>query len=62
MTTVQRVQIFTGPASQQMLSDIEAGFINCVIVKDLSRLGRNVIDTGYYIERIFLHRGFDLSL
>ena len=38
---------------QQMLSDIEAGLINCVIVKDLSRLGRNVIDTGYYIERYF---------
>ena len=38
---------------QQMLSDIEAGHINCVIVKDLSRLGRNSIDTGYYIEQYF---------
>jgi len=38
---------------QQMLSDIEAGRINCVIVKDLSRLGRNSIDTGYYIEQYF---------
>ena len=36
-----------------MLSDIEAGFVNCVIVKDLSRLGRNTIDTGYYIEQYF---------
>ena len=36
-----------------MLSDIEAGYINCVIVKDLSRLGRNSIDTGYYIEQYF---------
>ena len=36
-----------------MLSDIEAGHINCVIVKDLSRLGRNSIDTGYYIEQYF---------
>ena len=36
-----------------MLSDIEAGHINCVIVKDLSRLGRNCIDTGYYIEQYF---------
>ena len=36
-----------------MLSDIEAGFVNCVIVKDLSRLGRNSIDTGYYIEQYF---------
>ena len=38
---------------QQMLSDIEAGHIDCVIVKDLSRLGRNSIDTGYYIEQYF---------
>ena len=44
---------FHRPGFQQMLSDIEAGLINCVIVKDLSRLGRNVIDTGYYIERYF---------
>lgn len=27
--------------------------MNCVIVKDLSRLGRNTIDTGYYIEQYF---------
>ena len=36
-----------------MLSDIESGKVGCVIVKDLSRLGRNAIDTGYYIERYF---------
>ena len=53
---------FHRPGFQQMLSDIEAGLINCIIVKDLSRLGRNVIDTGYYIERYFPHKGFDLSL
>lgn len=44
---------FHRPGFQQMLADIEAGHINCVIVKDLSRLGRNSIDTGYYIERYF---------
>lgn len=44
---------FHRPGFQQMLSDIEAGYINCVIVKDLSRLGRNSIDTGYYIEQYF---------
>lgn len=49
--------IFHRPGFQQMLSDIEAGLINCVIVKDLSRLGRNVIDTGYYIERYFPTQG-----
>ena len=36
-----------------MLADIEDGKIDCVIVKDLSRLGRNAIDTGYYIEQYF---------
>lgn len=47
---------FQRPGFQQMLSDIEAGHINCVVVKDLSRLGRNSIDTGYYIERYFQAR------
>ena len=44
---------FNRPGFQQMLSDIEAGHIQCVIVKDLSRLGRNTIDTGYYIDQYF---------
>ena len=48
---------FHRPGFQQMLSDIEAGLVNCVIVKDLSRLGRNTIDTGYYIETYFPQRG-----
>lgn len=47
---------FHRPCFQQMLSDIEAGCVNCVIVKDLSRLGRNTIDTGYYIETYFPQR------
>ncbi len=44
---------FEREAFQQMLGDIEAGKINCIVVKDLSRLGRNTIDTGYYIEKYF---------
>lgn len=44
---------FERTAFQQMLADIEAGKINCIIVKDLSRLGRSTIDTGYYIEKYF---------
>ena len=44
---------FQRPAFQRLLADIEAGRIACVIVKDLSRLGRNTIDTGYYIEQYF---------
>ena len=32
---------------QRMLADAEAGKIDCIVVKDLSRLGRNAIDSGY---------------
>ena len=42
---------FEREAFQRMLADVEAGRINCIVVKDLSRLGRNTIDTGYYIEK-----------
>ena len=36
-----------------MMEDIEAGLINCVIVKDLSRFGREYIDAGNLLERVF---------
>lgn len=41
------------PDFQRMLSDIEDGKINCVITKDLSRLGRNYLETGGYTEIFF---------
>lgn len=41
------------PSFQRMLSDIEDGKINCVITKDLSRLGRNYLETGGYTEVYF---------
>ena len=41
---------FNRPAFQRMIADIEAGKIGCVITKDLSRLGRNYIEAGSYIE------------
>lgn len=44
---------FERPAFQEMIQDIEAGKIQCVMVKDLSRLGRNYIDAGYYIQSYF---------
>ncbi len=44
---------FNRPAFKRMLSDIESERINCVIVKDLSRFGRDYIDMGYYLERYF---------
>lgn len=48
---------FERKAFQQMLDDVERGKINCIVVKDLSRLGRNTIDSGYYIEKYFpLHQ------
>ncbi len=36
-----------------MMEDIKSGKINCIIVKDLSRLGRNYIEMGKYLEQIF---------
>jgi DNA invertase Pin-like site-specific DNA recombinase len=45
--------IFDRTAFKEMMADIEAGKINCVIVKDLSRLGREYIETGRYLRRIF---------
>lgn len=44
---------FERPAFEKMLSDVDTGKIDCIVVKDLSRLGRNTIDTGYYIEKYF---------
>lgn len=44
---------FYREAMAQLKEDMENGVINCVIVKDLSRLGRNFIETSYYIEKIF---------
>ena len=46
-------QSFERPAFQQMIADMECEKINCCVVKDLSRLGRNAIDSGYYIEKYF---------
>lgn len=42
---------FDRPGFQRMIQDIEAGRIDCVLVKDLSRFGRDYIDTGHYLER-----------
>ena len=48
---------FDRPAFQEMIKDIEACKINCVITKDLSRLGREMYKTGKYIEEYFLEKG-----
>lgn len=44
---------FDRPGFKRMMTEIEKGRIDCIIVKDLSRLGRNYIETGKYLERIF---------
>lgn len=48
---------FNRPDFKRMIDDIEAGKINCVIVKDLSRFGRDYIDMGFYLERFFPSKG-----
>lgn len=44
---------FNRPDFQRMYNDIKEGKINCVIVKDLSRFGRDYIDVGNYMQRVF---------
>ena len=44
---------FNRPSFQRLIADIEAGKVGCVITKDLSRLGRNYIEAGSYIEIFF---------
>lgn len=44
---------FDRPDFKRMINDIELGKINLIITKDLSRLGRDYIDTGYYVEKYF---------
>lgn len=48
---------FERPAFKEMLEDIKSGKVNCVIVKDLSRFGRDYIEAGRYIEKIFPYLG-----
>ncbi len=44
---------FDRPEFKRMMADIEAGNVNCVIVKDLSRLGRDYIEAGRLIQKTF---------
>ena len=48
---------FQRPGFQAMLADIEAGKVGTVIVKDMSRLGRNYLQVGMYTEVIFPQKG-----
>ncbi len=44
---------FERPAFREMMEEVRAGRIDCIVVKDLSRFGRNYLEAGEYIERIF---------
>jgi len=44
---------FNRPSITRLLDDVKSGMINCIIVKDLSRFGRNLIEVGNYLEQIF---------
>lgn len=44
---------FERPGFEAMVRDMRDGVIDCIVVKDLSRLGRDYVETGNYIERVF---------
>ncbi|MDE6233928.1 MAG: recombinase family protein [Lachnospiraceae bacterium] len=44
---------FDRPSFNRMIDDMKSGKIDCIVVKDLSRLGRNYLEAGDYLERIF---------
>jgi DNA invertase Pin-like site-specific DNA recombinase len=44
---------FDRPDFKRMLADVEAGKVNLIISKDLSRFGRDYVDAGYYLEKYF---------
>ena len=48
---------FDRPAFRQMEADLASGKVNCVLVKDLSRFGRDYIEMGRYLERVFPAQG-----
>lgn len=48
---------FERPAFKRLMEDVKAGKVNCIIVKDLSRFGRNYIETGRYLEKVFPFMG-----
>lgn len=59
---------FGRPEFEKMMDEAVAGKIDCIVVKDLSRFGRNYVEAGYYIEKTFptmglrfiaLHDGYD---
>lgn len=48
---------FDRPDWKRLTADIEEGNIGCVIVKDMSRIGRNYLEVGFYTEVLFREKG-----
>ena len=48
---------FNRPAWKELMQDVDYGIIKCIVVKDLSRLGRNFTGVGEYLERTFPAKG-----
>ena len=48
---------FERPSWKQLVADIEAGKVGCVIAKDMSRVGRDYLQTGFYTEILFKEHG-----
>lgn len=48
---------FDRPDWKRLIADIEAGKVGCVIAKDMSRIGRNYLQTGFYTEVLFREKG-----
>jgi len=46
---------FDRPEFIRLMDDVRSGRINCIVVKDLSRFGRDYLETGYYLETLFPH-------
>lgn len=46
---------FDRPEFVRLMDDVRSGIIECIVVKDLSRFGRDYLETGYYIETLFPH-------
>ena len=44
---------FDRPEFERLMDDVRAGKVDCIVVKDLSRFGRNYRETGNYLERLF---------
>ncbi|MDD6618607.1 MAG: recombinase family protein [Clostridiales bacterium] len=44
---------FNRPEFNRMMEDVKKGRINCIVIRDFSRFGRNYLETGYYLQQVF---------